>query len=59
MDYVVKKVVGGFGLGDGHVVRFATINFGDEYPAGVNNVFIFIIGVECVPVSFTGVSVSP
>ena len=59
VDYMVKKVVGGFGLGDSHVVWFTAINLRNKDAAGVNDVFIFVVRVERVPMSFTGVGIGP
>jgi hypothetical protein len=56
---MVKKPVGAFRLGDSKMFRFATVSFGYQHATSGDQVFVFIIGVKCVPMSFTGVSVSP
>jgi hypothetical protein len=56
---MVKESVGGFRLGDGEMFRFATVNFGYQHATSRNQVFFFVVRVESVPMSFTGVSVCP
>jgi hypothetical protein len=56
---MVEEPVGAFGLGDGEMFRFATVSFGYQHATSSDQVFVFIVRVECVPMSFTGVSVSP
>jgi hypothetical protein len=56
---MVKKPVGAFRLGDGEMFRFATVNFGYQHATSGDQVFFFVVRVECVPMSFTGMSVSP
>ena len=57
--YVVEEPVGGFGLGDSEMFRFATVSFSYQHATSSDQVFFFVIGVEGVPMSFTGMSVSP
>ena len=59
VNYMVKKPVGGFRLRDGEMFRFATVSFGYQHATSGDQVFVFVIGVESVPMSFTGVSVCP
>lgn len=57
--YMVEEPVGGFGLGDSEMLRFATVSFSYQHATSSDQVFFFIIRVESVPMSFTGMSVSP
>jgi hypothetical protein len=59
VDYMVKKPVGAFRLGDSEMFRFATVSFGYQHATSGDQVFFFVVRVECVPMAFTGVSVSP
>jgi hypothetical protein len=56
---MVKESVGAFRLGDGEMFRFATVSFGYQHATSGDQVFFFVVRVESVPMSFTGVSVSP
>lgn len=57
--YMVKEPVRRFGLGDSEMLRFATVSFSYQHATSSDQVFFFIIRVESVPMSFTGMSVSP
>ena len=59
VDYVVEEPVRGFGLGDSEMFRFATVSFSYQHATSGDQVFFFIIRVKGVPMSFTGMSVSP
>jgi hypothetical protein len=56
---MVKKPVGAFRLRDSQVFWFATVSFGYQHATSSDQVFVFIVRVECVPMSFTGMSVCP
>jgi hypothetical protein len=56
---MVEEPVGAFGLRDSQMFWFATVSFGYQHATSSDQVFVFVIGVESVPMSFTGVSVCP